>query len=231
MTGSVAAPVRRGLPRWVELPAALLGGIALFPVVAAAAAAVVLSSGTSPIFRQRRVGRGGRPFTLVKLRTMRSGRSGEVEVTAGDDARVTRVGRILRKTKIDEIPELWNIISGDMSFVGPRPEVPRYVDPADPRWAAVLRARPGLTDPVTLRLRNEEALLAGVPGDREAFYRTHLQPYKLRGYAAYLDSRSWKTDLRILVETVLAVLRPGSAPPPALGDVLAERLQTATDVQ
>jgi len=231
MTVSVAAPARRGLPRWVELPAALLGGIALFPVVAAAAAAVVISSGASPIFRQRRVGRGGRPFTLVKLRTMRSGRSGEVEVTAGDDARVTRVGRILRKTKIDEIPELWNIISGDMSFVGPRPEVPRYVDPADPRWAAVLRARPGLTDPVTLRLRNEEALLAGVPGDREAFYRTHLQPYKLRGYAAYLDTRSWKTDLRILVETVLAVLRPGSAPPPALCDVLAERLQTATDVQ
>jgi lipopolysaccharide/colanic/teichoic acid biosynthesis glycosyltransferase len=230
MTGSAAAPARRGLPRWVEAPAALLGGIALFPVVAAAAAAVMLSSGASPIFRQRRIGRGGRPFTLVKLRTMRSDRSGGAEVTAGDDARVTRVGRILRKAKIDEIPELWNILSGDMSFVGPRPEVPRYVDPADPRWAAVLRARPGLTDPVTLRLRNEEALLAGVPGDRETFYRTCLQPYKLRGYAAYLDSRSWRTDLRVLVETIRAVLRPGSAPPPALADVLAERLQTATDV-
>jgi lipopolysaccharide/colanic/teichoic acid biosynthesis glycosyltransferase len=161
---------------------------------------------------------------------MRSDRSGGAEVTAGDDARVTRVGRILRKAKIDEIPELWNILSGDMSFVGPRPEVPRYVDPADPRWAAVLRARPGLTDPVTLRLRNEEALLAGVPGDPETFYRTCLQPYKLRGYAAYLDSRSWRTDLRVLVETIRAVLRPGSAPPPALADVLAERLQTATDV-
>jgi lipopolysaccharide/colanic/teichoic acid biosynthesis glycosyltransferase len=230
MTGFAAAPARRGLPRWVEAPAALLGGIALFPVVAAAAAAVMLSSGASPIFRQRRIGRGGRPFTLVKLRTMRSDRSGGAEVTAGDDARVTRVGRILRKAKIDEIPELWNILSGDMSFVGPRPEVPRYVDPADPRWAAVLRARPGLTDPVTLRLRNEEALLAGVPGDRETFYRTCLQPYKLRGYAAYLDSRSWRTDLRVLVETIRAVLRPGSAPPPALADVLAERLQTATDV-
>jgi lipopolysaccharide/colanic/teichoic acid biosynthesis glycosyltransferase len=163
---------------------------------------------------------------------MQSGRpGGGGEITAGDDARVTRVGKILRKSKIDEIPELWNILTGAMSFVGPRPEVPRYVDSSDPRWAAVLRARPGLTDPVTLALRNEEALLAGISGDRETFYRTRLQPYKLGGYAAYLDSRSWRTDLRILVETVRAVLRPASAPPPALSDILAEGLQTATEVR
>lgn len=225
-----ATPARRGLPRWVEVPLAAAGAVALLPLVAVAAAAIAVSSRTSPFFRQRRIGRGGRPFTLVKLQTMRPGPRG-VEVTAGDDARVTRVGRILRKTKIDEIPELWNILAGDMSFVGPRPEVPRYVDASDPRWTAVLAARPGLTDPVTLRLRNEEALLAGVAGDREAFYRSRLQPYKLKGYSAYLAARDWKTDLRILLETARAVLRPRSVPPPRLADILAEGLQTAPDVQ
>jgi lipopolysaccharide/colanic/teichoic acid biosynthesis glycosyltransferase len=203
----------------------------MLPVVAAASAAIVLSTGQSPFFRQRRVGRGGRIFTLVKLRTMRASRGGP-GVTARGDGRVTRVGRILRKTKIDEIPELWNVVAGQMSFVGPRPEVPRYVDAADPRWTAVLRVRPGLTDPVTLRLRNEEDLLAAVSGgDRDAFYRERLQPYKLNGYAAYLESRDWRSDVRVLRQTVRAVLRPGSVPPPSMTDLLAEGLQTSPVVR
>ena len=140
---------------------------------------------------------------------------------------MTQIGRLLRRTKIDELPELWNIVAGHMSFVGPRPEVPRYVDLDDSRWAAVLRARPGLTDPVTLRLRNEEELLAGIPGDREAFYRSRLQPYKLRGYVSYLETRDWRSDLRVLWETARAVLRPQSAPPPTMADIVAEGLQTS----
>ena len=226
MTGETAAPpVRRGLPRPVEIAAAVAGAAVTLPVVAAASAAILLSTGTSPLFLQRRVGRGGRAFTLVKLRTMRRSRGGS-EVTAGGDARVTPVGRFLRKTKIDELPELWNILAGHMSFVGPRPEVPRYVDTADSLWAAVLRARPGLTDPVTLRLRNEEELLAGVAGDRETFYRDRLQPYKLQGYAAYLASRDWRSDLRVLRDTLRAVLRPGRFPPPPMADILAAGLQS-----
>ena len=226
MTGETAAPpVRRGLPRPVEVAAALAGAVVTLPIVTAASAAILLSTGTSPLFLQRRVGRGGRTFTLVKLRTMRPSQGGS-EVTAGGDARVTRVGRFLRKTKIDELPELWNILAGQMSFVGPRPEVPRYVDTADSRWAAVLRARPGLTDPVTLRLRNEEELLAGVAGDRETFYRDRLQPYKLRGYAAYLASRDWRSDLRVLRDTLRAVIRPGRFPPPPMADILAAGLQS-----
>jgi lipopolysaccharide/colanic/teichoic acid biosynthesis glycosyltransferase len=148
------------------------------------------------------------------------------EVTARGDDRVTPVGRLLRRTKLDELPELWNVLRGDMAFVGPRPEVPRYFDAADPRWRAVLGARPGLTDPVTLRLRNEEELLAGVAGDREAFYRAHLQPWKLKGYAEYLARRSWRSDLAVLCETARAVLRPASAPAPTIDDILAEGLQT-----
>ena len=218
-----------GLPRAVEVAAAAAGLAAAAPLLLLAAAAIVATTGASPLFRQARVGRDGRLFTLVKLRTMRQGTG--AGVTARGDARVTWIGRILRRTKVDEVPQLWNVLRGDMSLVGPRPEVPRYVDRSDPRWAAVLAARPGLTDPVTLRLRDEEELLAGVSGDREAFYRVHLQPWKLRGYAAYLADRTWKSDLRVLRDTARAILRPAAAPPPEIRDVLAEGLQTSADAR
>jgi len=219
---SAAASAGKGLPRAVEAAAAAAGLVMSAPLLLLAAAAIVATTAGSPVFRQRRVGRNGRLFTLVKLRTMR--RAAGAEVTARGDERVTRVGRLLRRTKIDELPELWNVLRGDMAFVGPRPEVPRYFDAADPRWGAVLAARPGLTDPVTLRLRNEEELLAGIAGDREAFYRDRLQPWKLRGYADYLSRRTWRTDLIVLRDTVRAVLRPGTVLPPAIDDVLAEGL-------
>ncbi|HET9794566.1 MAG TPA: sugar transferase [Thermoanaerobaculia bacterium] len=222
-------PTGRGLPRAVEVAAALAGLAVAAPFLLIAGAAIFLTTGKSPIFRQQRVGRSGRLFTLVKLRTMRT--SAGAAVTARGDARVTRVGRLLRRTKIDELPELWNVLAGDMAFVGPRPEVPRYFDAADPRWRAILGARPGLTDPVTLRLRDEEELLAGVAGDREAFYRAHLQPWKLRRYAAYLEQRSWRSDLAVLRDTARAVLRPSSARPPTLDDILAEGLQTHADAR
>jgi lipopolysaccharide/colanic/teichoic acid biosynthesis glycosyltransferase len=141
------------------------------------------------------------------------------EVTAGDDARVTAIGRLLRKLKIDELPELWNVVRGDMSFVGPRPEVPRYVDLADPLWERVLRARPGITDPVTLRLRNEEALLATVDGDRERFYLDTLQRYKLLGYAYYLDRRTCWRDLGVLLKSAFVVVLPGLTPAPTLDEI------------
>jgi len=221
---SAAASAGKGLPRAVEAAAAAACLAAAAPFLLLAAAAIVATTGDSPLFRQRRVGRNGRLFRLVKLRTMR--KTAGAEVTAGGDERVTRVGRLLRRTKVDELPELWNILRGDMAWVGPRPEVPRYVDGEDPRWRGVLAARPGLTDPVTLRLRNEEELLAGIAGDREAFYRDRLQPWKLRGYADYLARRTWRTDLTVLRDTVRAVLRPGTAPPPTVDDVLAEGLQT-----
>jgi lipopolysaccharide/colanic/teichoic acid biosynthesis glycosyltransferase len=230
VSASGAAGIRPGLPRAVEIAAALVGLALAAPVVALGAAAVALTTGGPPFFRQRRIGRGGRPFTLVKLRTMRRAAFG-AEVTARGDARVTRVGAVLRRTKVDELPQLWNVLCGDMGFVGPRPEVPRYVDPSDPLWARVLAARPGLTDPVTLRLRNEEELLQGVSGDREAFYRAHLQPWKLRGYAAYLERRTWRTDARVLLETARAVVRPDRAPLPSIDDILAEGLQTCPDAR
>lgn len=195
-----------GLPRAVEVPLAAVGLVVAAPVLALAAGAILLTSGLPVFFRQTRVGRLGKPFTLVKLRTMRVTRGGP-EVTARGDSRVTGVGRFLRRTKLDELPELWNVVRGDMAFVGPRPEVERFVQRADVRWQEVLSVRPGLTDPVTLSLRDEETLLAGVEGDPEAYYREHLQPRKLEGYRDYLRRRSWRTDLVVIWDTLKALAR------------------------
>jgi lipopolysaccharide/colanic/teichoic acid biosynthesis glycosyltransferase len=195
----------RGLPRAVESTLACLGLAVASPILLLTAGLVAATSPGPVLFRQQRVGLGGRPFTLFKLRTMKVAPEGS-QLTASGDARVTPVGRWLRRFKLDEIPQLWNVVRGDMSLVGPRPEVPRYVDPESPLWRQVLSARPGLTDPVTLRLRDEETLLAGVD-DPERFYRERLLPWKLRGYVDYLERRSWATDLGVLGATALAVLR------------------------
>ena len=207
--GAVLSPAgpaaQPGLPRAVEAPLAALGVVVASPIVALCAAAVVASSGLPAFFRQQRIGLGGEPFTLVKLRTMRPSGGGP-EVTARGDARITRVGRFLRATKLDELPELWNVLRGEMSFVGPRPEVARYVDLQDPMWREVLQVRPGLTDPVTLSLRDEETLMASVEGDRDRYYREDLQPMKLRGYVEYLRRRTWRSDLGVIWRTMVAVL-------------------------
>jgi len=201
---------RAGLARPVEAALAAAGLVLAAPVLAVSAAAIAATSGLPVLFRQQRVGRGGHPFTLIKLRTMRASGAGP-KVTARNDPRITAVGRFLRRTKLDELPELWNVLRGDMSFVGPRPEVADYVHSESPLWQEVLSVRPGLTDPVTLRLRHEEALLEAVTGDREKYYRETLQPRKLEGYVDYLRRRSWRSDLGVLLATAGAILRPRRA--------------------
>src|SRR6266851_4773372 len=187
----------KGLPRSFDIISSLFGLVVTSPLLLASAAVVTLTSPGGALFRQKRVGLNGKIFTLYKLRTMRSSNDGP-EVTSGNDARITRTGRVLRQTKLDELPTLWNVLRGDMSLVGPRPEVPRYVNLKDPTWQEVLAARPGITDPVTLRLRSEEAMLAQVNGDAEQFYLNDLQPRKLKGYLAYLHERNWRSDLSVL---------------------------------
>jgi lipopolysaccharide/colanic/teichoic acid biosynthesis glycosyltransferase len=209
-----------GIPRVVEAAAATLGLIVFSPVLALVAIGVRLTSPGPAIFRQPRVGRHGVEFTLMKFRTMLV-HDAPHGVTASGDSRVTGLGRWLRRLKADELPELWNIARGDMSFVGPRPEVPRYVDLNDPAWRAVLRARPGITDPVTLRLINEESVLASVAEDRERFYLEVLQPYKLAGYVEYLRQRTCVSDLDVILRTALAIILPVSTPPPSIGEIRA----------
>lgn len=140
-------------------------------------------------------------------------------VTSKGDARVTLVGRVLRKFKLDELPELWNVVRGEMSLVGPRPEATEYVDTQDPLWQRVLEARPGLTDPVTVRLRNEEELLGRAGEDHESFYLTVLQPYKLAGYIEYLNKRTWRSDLRVLLDTGRSIVFPSAASPPSIDEL------------
>jgi lipopolysaccharide/colanic/teichoic acid biosynthesis glycosyltransferase len=209
---AVMEELHSGLPRWFDALVAFLGLLLVAPLIALAGFAILVSSGGPVFFIQSRVGKRGRSFDLYKLRTMRPSSNGP-QITSGTDRRITRVGRFLRHTKLDELPTLWNVLRGDMSLVGPRPEVARFVNRADPTWQKVLSARPGITDPVTLRLRSEAELLAQVEGDTEEYYVNVLQPLKLKGYVVYLDQRSWKSDLRLLARTVTAVVFPPTPEP------------------
>lgn len=207
-----------GIPRWLECAAAGVALLVLGPVLVVTASAIWMSSRGPVLFRQRRVGQGGRPFTMLKFRSMRVHDAGP-QITAEDDDRITLVGRVCRKSKLDELPALWNVLRGDMSLVGPRPEVMRFVDLQDARWRRVLVCRPGLTDSVTLKLRNEEELMANVEGDREAFYRDILLPYKLAGYAADLDKRSFWSDVRVLFWSTVAIVAPRTTHLPTMHDL------------
>jgi lipopolysaccharide/colanic/teichoic acid biosynthesis glycosyltransferase len=207
--------VNQGIPRAAEAIVALLLLVFLLPVLALAALAVVLSSPGRALFKQVRVGRGGRSFVLLKLRTMRAD-DARLQITAADDSRITPVGGLLRRWKLDELPQLWNVVRGDMALVGPRPEVARYVDLQSAAWQQVLQVRPGLTDPVTLQLRAEESLLAAIEGDRERFYLQKLQPHKLQGYIQYLNKRTWQTDVNIIWQTMAALIRTEKASLPSV---------------
>jgi lipopolysaccharide/colanic/teichoic acid biosynthesis glycosyltransferase len=197
----------RGLPRAFDVVLAAMGLLLTSPLLLASAVTVALTSPGGAIFRQKRVGRHGHIFTLYKLRTMRTSENGP-QITNGNDPRITHSGKFLRKTKLDELPTFWNVLKGDMAMVGPRPEVPRYVNLADPVWQGVLAVRPGITDPVTLRLRSEEDLLVHVEGDTEEYYLTELQPQKMKGYVDYLQTRSWHGDLSLLWRTLVAIVAP-----------------------
>jgi lipopolysaccharide/colanic/teichoic acid biosynthesis glycosyltransferase len=217
-------PLKGGIPRPLEFMTALLGLLILSPLFLFILIAIRCSSSGPILFKQKRVGRKGDLFTLFKFRSMYwSDQS--LQVTAKGDSRITFTGKFIRKTKLDELPELWNIIKGDLSLVGPRPEVPRYVNLKEPLWQRTLEVRPGLTDPVTLKLRNEEELLAQVEGSTEGFYLNILQPLKLKGHIEYLENRSAWTDVKILWKSVLAVILPRRTPPPGLDqlDVLIEK--------
>jgi lipopolysaccharide/colanic/teichoic acid biosynthesis glycosyltransferase len=181
--------------------------IAVFPLLAVCAVAIFLEDRGPVLFRQLRIGKNGKPFLLLKLRSMKSSSSGS-SITAGGDSRITAIGRLLREYKIDELPQLWNVFRGDMSFVGPRPEVPEYVDLSDPRWRAVLSVTPGITDLASLVFRHEERLLSGY-SDAEKFYRELLLPQKLDLSAHYVRTRSRATDARLIALTLKHVFIRG----------------------
>ncbi len=198
--------MNRLLKRLIDMVVAALGLVASSPVQAVIAAAVKADSPGPVLFRQVRVGRHGRPFEILKFRTMTAGATGAA-ITAAGDARVTRVGAVLRDTKLDELPQLLNVLVGQMSLVGPRPEVPHYVAlwPAD-RRERILSVRPGITDPASIEFRDEAVLLAA-QSDPERYYREVLLPRKSQVYAEYVDSVSPWGDLAILWGTLRALVR------------------------
>ena len=156
---------------------AAAGLLFLMPVLAALALVILWDDGPPVFFRQIRVGRKGKLFHIWKFRTMRAGSQGSV-ITAAGDGRITRAGAALRRYKLDELPQLFNVLKGDMGLVGPRPEVPEHVQLEAPIWQAVLQVRPGVTDLATLLYRDEEKLLA-TSRDPNAFYRQSVLPAKL----------------------------------------------------
>jgi lipopolysaccharide/colanic/teichoic acid biosynthesis glycosyltransferase len=174
------------------------------PVIAILAAVIRLSSPGPALHRAVRVGRHGTPFTLYKLRSMRIGAAGAGPgITAGGDQRITPVGRFVRATKLDELPQLVNVLRGEMSLVGPRPEDPRYVAWYDPDQRRILDARPGITSPASVTYRDEEAVLAAAH-DLEAAYR-QVMAEKIAIDLAYFPHASLAGDLRWIWRTVAAV--------------------------
>ena len=174
------------------------------PLTAVVAVAIRFDSPGPVFFRQERVGLAGETFHIHKFRSMRVEHDGRL-VSATGDARVTRVGRLLRRTKLDELPQLVDVLQGHMSLVGPRPEVPTYVQQwsAD-RRAVILSVRPGITDPASIELRHEADELAGV-SDPEAYYVEVLLPRKTAVYVEYVMNRSMLGDVAILLRTARAL--------------------------
>ena len=193
--------------RLFDLVFAGAGVLLLAPLLLAIAAWIKLDSAGPVFFRQRRVGRFGVPFRIHKFRTMRVDAPAlGPQLTIGADLRITRAGRFLRAAKLDELPQLFDVLAGTMSLVGPRPEVPRYVAmyPAALR-DKVLSVRPGITDPASIAYRDESALLARA-ADPERVYIEQVMPAKLRCAAQYVEQRSLLGDLRLIGATLRALL-------------------------
>jgi lipopolysaccharide/colanic/teichoic acid biosynthesis glycosyltransferase len=192
--------------RFIDIVIASAGILLLFPLLLLIALVVWWSSSGPVLFRQIRVGRAGRDFILFKFRTMTHKPCAELGTfDAGSFHRVTRIGGWLRKTKLDELPQLWNVLIGNMSLVGPRPEVRVWVDAFPERWAEVLSIRPGITDPASVEFRNEEEILAS-QANPEQYYRSVILHRKLDLYEAYVRTQTIRGDLTILLRTFWAVI-------------------------
>lgn len=186
-----------------------IGLLLLAPLFLVIAVAIRMDSPGPVFFRQTRVGLHGRHFRIHKFRSMRVCEAG-LSVSTAVDPRITRVGRLLRRAKLDELPQLIDVLRGTMSLVGPRPEVPQYVDlwPRQLR-PSILSVRPGITDPATVLLRSEADILADSP-DPERAYVEELLPLKARAYERYVRTRSFAGDTRIILDTFAAIVLPTS---------------------
>ena len=186
------------LKRCLDIGLSTTGLLLLAPLYALIPLAVVVDSGLPVLFSQDRVGRDARLFRILKFRSIRNGPG--APITVRNDSRVTRVGAFLRRTKLDELPQLVNVLRGDMSLVGPRPEIPQYVEMYPDRFRRILSVRPGLTDLASVRFRHEEELLRR-GADPMVEYRDHVLPAKLTLAEEYVRRQSFWLDLSIMLAT------------------------------
>ncbi len=193
------------MKRMLDILGAAAGLVILAPFLPLIALAIKLDTPGPLFFRQERVGRGFRPFRVLKFRTMVADAAARGPVITGaGDPRVTRVGALLRRAKLDELPQLINVLAGEMSLVGPRPEVARYVELFRPDYQRLLAVRPGITDPASLRYAREEALLPPGP-EQERVYVREILPRKIALSLAYLEKRSLAGDLALIIRTMLGI--------------------------
>lgn len=192
--------------RAFDVVVSAVGLVVLSPVFLGVAVAIKLTDGGPVFFRQERVGMGGQVFRIHKFRSMRVANEGAL-VTSANDSRITPVGAFLRKTKLDELPQLIDVLVGDMSVVGPRPEVPRYVELwGEETRREILSIRPGITDPAAIAFRNEQDELAAAD-DPERHYIEVILPKKVAMYRDYVQHRSLVGDLAVIVRTFAAIVR------------------------
>lgn len=195
------------LKRLFDVLVALVAVVLFLPIGVVVAFAIVMDSGRPVFFRQKRVGLHGRLFILYKFRTMTVVNGSENgSFDAGNKSRVTSVGQWLRRTKLDEWPQFLNVLKGDMSIVGPRPEVEKWTMVYPDRWQIVHRVKPGITDNASVLFRHEEELLASSPSP-EIIYRDEILPLKLDHYIRYVNSNSLLSDIKIILKTALALVR------------------------
>lgn len=190
------------LKRSFDFGVALIGLVFSFWLILLAWGVASIDTRSNGFFIQKRVGRNGCLFKVVKIKTMRPVANVDTTITAENDPRITRLGAFFRKTKIDELPQLWNVLFGQMSFVGPRPDVPGYADKLSGEERIVLSIRPGITGPATLKYKNEEALLAA-QSDPKKFNDEVIFPDKVKINMEYIQNYSFKQDIRYILQTVL----------------------------
>ncbi len=178
-------------------------GLVLFsPIMLAGYAIACISAGKNGFFKQQRVGRGGKIFNVIKLRTMRDIQGINTTATTKSDPRITKGGAFLRKCKLDELPQLWNVLTGQMSFVGPRPDVPGFADKLTGKDRIILTLRPGITGPATIKYKNEEELLAAADNP-DKYNLEILWPDKVKINREYVENYSFFKDIYYIFKTII----------------------------
>ena len=197
----------RYFKRIFDFVTSLCGLIVLSPMFIVVAVLIKKEDGGRVFFRQTRVGQNGKLFKIYKFRTMvENAEKMGARVTRGDDPRVTKIGKVLRKYKIDELPQLVNVLKGEMSLVGPRPEVPEYVNAYKKDYEKILKVKPGVTDFAALEYIDEEGLLKDTE-DPEKVYLEKILPEKMKYYEKYIREMSFLTDLKLILKTILRIVR------------------------